>query len=144
MTKLSDSAWIQIRVKYETSHDSIRKIAKEYGISDFAIRQRIKDEKWQQVLRNTASSLQDKFAIIAKFAGIAETILSLNKDIAVKLHACEDLETQYKGAAAMKFTAKDLMDMMRAPPELPFFNDENDEDDGRVVIEMKNFTVENK
>ena len=136
MAKLPDSIWTQIRIRYETTFDSIRSIARDYGIDEKTIRTRIKDENWVQVVRDTSAALRNTIEILADIREFCSMAAALNKTIMVKLATCTDLETQYKGMAAMKATVKDLVDMARNPQELPMFSDGDPDDEANQPLEI--------
>ena len=72
-----------VRAAYETGDESIRAIARRYGISDCAIRKRAKAEGWIRSQREVGSTLLTEHGI--------EGVLLTEQDIDAMIITTEDL-----------------------------------------------------
>ena len=135
MSKLSDSAWINIRIRYEAG-ESIRQIARDFGIVDGTIRKRAKDENWVICMRDINHTLNAQIALVKKFNLVTNIGLSMAVDIVKNAQSSPDSELKSKILAILKLTPKDILDMMRAPQELNLFGDENKEDEANQPLEI--------
>ena len=139
MTKLKNDQWLQIKTRYALG-DSIRAIARSYGISDGTIHARIKKEKWTQDLSTKVVDITSKIQeikqdyessqlpIIQELISAQLTLINVAEDfisIAARLNLQAiqelqdtDVKTKIIGLNGLKATMDNLVKLVGLQKEI--------------------------
>lgn len=112
MKHLTSDQWIRIKTDYEFGDKSIRQIAGEYGITDTAIRLRIKKENWTQKLRMQVIDIKKNIEKISQQSSREQ--LPYVQD---KLNEVLDLSTKVKSylSTAIDVNLRNIQEVAKEP-----------------------------